>query len=135
MWKRIVKYSLSVIVSVAIGLAIPQVALRQMRPAFFREYHQIAEEIYAQYLTHGTLPAPSALSASAQETLFEDKGIDYSVTEGLSYKYDRPYPINEPFIGFLTLGLCWGGARTAGGESQSPKDLIHNAQLRAGKLQ
>jgi len=134
-WKRAVKYSLSVVVGLAIGIAMSQVALWQMRPPFYHEYHQITDEIYARYLTDGALPAPSALSAPAQKTLSENKGIEYSVDDGLSYMYDKPYPINQPFIGFMTFGLCWGGTPTGGGESQSPKDLIHNARLRAGKLQ
>jgi len=135
MWKRVVKYSLSVVVGVVIGIAMSQIALWQMRPPFDHEYHQITEEVYGRYLANGALPPPSTLSASARKTLSENKGITYSVSDGLSYRYDKPYPANLPIIGFLTFGFYWGGTPSLVGESYPPKDIVHNAKLRAGKLQ
>ena len=134
MWKRAAKYLLSVVVGLAIGIGMSQVALWQMHPSFFHEYHQIAEKIYARYLTDGPLPAPSALSASAQKTLSENKRDKSwwtmgSVTDTTSH-IQQTYPSSD----FMTFGLCWGGTQTCSGESQSPKDLIHNAELRADKL-
>jgi hypothetical protein len=112
-----------------------QVAIGQMRPSFFHEHRQIAEEIYARYLSDGVLPAPNALSASAQKVLSENRGITYSPTDGLGYKYDKPYPVNPPLIGFVTFGLCWGGTQTSVGEDETPETIVHNAKLRAAKLQ
>ena len=134
LWQQIaVALFFVVAIGVIASFATPQVALRQMRPPFFHEYHQIAEEIYARYLTDKALPAPSSLSATAQKTLSDNKGITYSVIDGLSYRYDKPYPTNLPIIGFMTFGLCWGGTVCNIGESETPETLIHNANLRAGK--
>jgi hypothetical protein len=129
MWKRLFRLLLSLVV----GVAMAQVALSRMRPPLFKEYHRIEEELYTKYLADGVLPEPQALSASTQKTLSEHTEIRYTVNEGLSYRYDKPYPLNAPFIGFVTFGLCWGGEEGCVGESQSPESLIHNAKLRAGR--
>ncbi len=141
MRKRATKYLLSAVAGVTIGATIgatisvtmTQIALRRMRPPLFQECRQIQTEIYAKWLSDGVLPAPGALSASAQKMLSENRGIQYTVKDGLSYKYDKPYPINVPFTGLITFGLLWGGEDTCVGRSQSPEVLIHNAKLRAKK--
>ena len=137
MWKRATKYLLSIVVGVTIGVTIgvtmTQIALWRIRPPLFQEHHQIETEIYAKWLSDGVLPAPSALSASAQKTLSENSEIQYTVKDGLSYRYDKPYPTNVTFTGLITLGLWWGGEDTCVGVGQSPEVLIHNAKLRAKK--
>ena len=137
MRRTAIKYLLSGCVGIIIGavIVIPMIhiALWQMRPPLFREYHQLRDEIYAKYLTHGTLPAPSDLSASAQKTLSEHREIQYTLKDGLGYEYGEPYPANVPLTGLVTFGLCWGGEQGCIGESEQPEILIHNAKLRADK--
>jgi hypothetical protein len=130
MAKRRIKYLLAAIVGIAIGMTMAQIAVRRMRPALFEEYHRIEEEIYARYLTDGVLPAPSALSTSAQKTLSEHTEIHYTVKDGLRYRYDRPYPARVNLLRLVTLGYYGGGETGCIGESQRPEDLIHNAKLR-----
>jgi len=133
MWKRTTKYLLSIAVGVIIGVTMTQIALWRMRPPLFKEYHQIEAEIYTKWLGNGVLPAPGDLSASAQKTLSENREIQYTAKDGLSYRYDKPYPANVPFTGIITCGLWWGGENGCVGESESPEDLIQNAKLRAEK--
>jgi hypothetical protein len=104
-----------------------------MRPPLFREYHQLRDEIYAGYLSNGALPAPNALSESAQRTLSEHREIRYTPEDGLAYEYGQPYPANVPLVGLITLGFWWGGENGCCGESERPEFLIHNAKLRAAK--
>lgn len=137
MRKRATKYLLSAVVSVTIGATIgvtmTQIALWRMRPPLFQEYRQIETEIYAKWLSDGVLPAPGALSASAQKMLSENREIQYTVKDGLSYEFDKPYPTNVTFTGIITLGLWWGEEGDWVGKSQSPEHLIHNAKLWAKK--
>jgi hypothetical protein len=121
------------ILGLAIGMTMSHFAMQRMRPALYKEYCQIQDEIYSKYLSDGMLPAATALSASAQKTLSEHKEIRYTVADGLSYMYDKPCPTNIPFMGLLTFGFCWGGEAGCGGIDQRPEYLIHNARLRAKK--
>jgi hypothetical protein len=123
------------ILSASIGLSLvgtmTPIAMRRMRPPLIKEYQRIQEEIYTRYLIDGVLPAPGDLSASAQKTLSEHPEIQFTSKEGLSYRYDKPYPINVPLTGLLTLGSWWGGESCCNGVSERPEILIHNARLRA----
>jgi len=115
----------------AIGGKMVRLAEKRMLPPLHKEYKQLTSEIYTRYLSDGVLPSLETLSASAQRTVAENEGIDYSAEEGLSYFYDKPYPLNVPLVGIVTCGLWWGGTQECAGESQAPEHLIHNAKLRA----
>ena len=114
-----------------IGGKMVQLAEERMVPPLHKEYKHLEDEIYARYLSDGALPPLETLSASAQRTVAENEGIDYSAEEGASYFYDKPYPLNVPLVGIVTCGLWWGGVQECAGESQAPEHLIHNAKLRA----
>jgi len=133
MWKRTVTYLLFLAVGAIMGVTMSQIALWRMRPPLFKQYHQIEAEIYAKWLADGVLPAPGALSESAQKTLSANREIQYTAKDGLSYRYGKPYPANLPLSGIVTFGLWWGGENGCVGESEPPEALIHNAKLRAEK--
>ena len=135
MWKRAAYCFLFLAVGAIIGVAMSQIALWRMRPPLFEEYHQVEAEIYTKWLADGVLPAPGSLSESARKTLSANRGIQYTAEDGLSYRYDKPYPANLPLSGIITFGLWWGGEKGCTGESEPPETLIHNAQLRAEKPQ
>jgi|WetSurMetagenome_2_1015567.scaffolds.fasta_scaffold524402_2 hypothetical protein len=135
MRKRTVKYLLVGVAGYLIlSVFVSQIVLWRMAPSLSREYRQITEEVYERYLNDGALPPPSTLSASARRTLSADVGITYSVTDGLSYRYEKPYRVRPSVWGFLTFGLYRGDTTARVGESISPEDIIHNAKLRAGGL-
>jgi hypothetical protein len=133
MCKKVIKHLLSMMVGLIIGLGMGLIAQWRMTPPLSKQYRQIGEEIYEKYLGDGVLPAPSTLSPSAQKILSEHQEIKYTLKDGLSYQYDKPYPSNLPLTGFFTLGFWWGEEGRCIGESQPPESLIHNAKLRAEK--
>ncbi len=131
--KKVLCGVLGLIIGAIIGISMSRIGVSRMRPPLFEEYEQTAEEIYDKYLATGKLPEPGALSPAAQRLMSENPEIKYTVKDGLSYRYDKPYPRNIPFTGLMTFGLWWGGEQACVGRSYSPESIANNAQLRASR--
>ena len=102
-----------------------------MRPPLFVEHQRLQEELYNFYGINKRLPSVQELSKESPG-LLETK-ITYSPDAGLSYKYEKEYPMNPPFIGLFTFGKIYPKTDMHIGFSLTPESVKQNHSVRFQK--
>ena len=105
-----------------------QIGISKCKPLYYEENEVLVKELYSKIREHGELPEVQDLSWQSQEIIATDNGITYSPLEGLTFVYDKAYPLNTTLKNMLSWGGCHEGPHLEE-RSHTPETLRLNAVL------
>ena len=108
------RYVLPAIVGILIGGILGEIAVYRLTPPLQNEYAQIQNELYAHYIAHKEIPNDDSFLSPASKQLLKEHPNQITwdpEKQRLSYRYDKPYPVNISFISLLTAGFINPGEK------------------------